>query len=235
MLDVEYVEFNLGTNKEEPVSRIYFATRESRAEVFGSERAHFAAFIGKLFTDALAVDHYTVWSHHPLKSHVPDWVTDGNSAALFFKGFSCNEIAGHDAFSLQIKTALDLGSEPVRLAALIHAACELHGYFHPDDLDWLTGTIKRGLEIGFYRQAQGWDSVLDLIANTKDCPIVMSYSVCDIFPGGDSFDQALEELAAHLRLGPQYDTTGLNAYQLLKGLMENPVNGIDSILSGDLQ
>lgn len=164
------------------MSHICFHSKNhGNAYVAGSERYHFANGIDHCFVWSLGLHCWPDFSTHPLKQFFPEWVKTSEEARSSLSGAVTSTLAGHDLFLLKINTAMRLAAGPDHeLAVLIHATCETHGWFHPDDFQWLSLAIKQGLANGFYRQDQGWDDVLSLI-DCADSPIVMSYSVTDGF------------------------------------------------------
>lgn len=86
------------------------------------------------------------------------------------------------SFSLELNTALVLGSDPVALAARLHGQCELHAYVEGPHREWLAGLMEAGRACGVYRPDQGWESVIELLRARADAPVVTSYSVGDSFP-----------------------------------------------------
>lgn len=127
------------------------------------------------------------------------------STALRVNGFPLT-VAGVqlDTSNVELNTALVAGSDPVRLAAKIHGWCETHCYVEGPDRKWLADIIDEGLRAGIYRRGlwwvdrpcdgpaenepdrqwsdQGWGDVLDLLRESDDGPVVLSYSVTDSFP-----------------------------------------------------
>jgi hypothetical protein len=99
------------------------------------------------------------------------------------------KVAGRewDIFELQLNTALALGSDAIRFCARVHGQCEPHGYVEGRNRAWLAGIIDGGLKAGVLRHetqgyGRGWEDVADLLRQRDNCPVVMSYSVCDGFP-----------------------------------------------------
>ena len=92
---------------------------------------------------------------------------------------------GETVFSLQLNTAIALGSDALYLAARLHGQCEIHAYILPEDFHWFRTTVEDGIETGVLRPEtqgyEGWAGVIELMSG--DCgPIVTSYSVTDGFP-----------------------------------------------------
>lgn len=103
--------------------------------------------------------------------------------------------------NIDLNTALAVGSEEVALAAKIHGWCESHLWVDGHDRKWLADLIDRGLAKAVFRKgiwyedypqsgqrqwsSQGWEDVTELLRETDDGPVVLSYSVCDQFPNSD--------------------------------------------------
>jgi hypothetical protein len=117
-----------------------------------------------------------------------------------------------ESFSLRLNTAIVAGSDPVALAAKIHATCEIYGYFLGKDRAWLADVIEQGLEANIFRRSywaprdrnadlrtlmklpvtdeeaeyiahsMGWTEIVEQLRKSDQEPVVMSYSVTDSFP-----------------------------------------------------
>lgn len=104
-----------------------------------------------------------------------------------------------DSFAVRLNTALKYGNDAVILAARLHGQCEIHCYVEGINRAWLAGIIVEGLDAGIFREGQwyedrdgerkwsdtGWRSVVKLLLDRDDEPVVMSHSVCDQFPNAD--------------------------------------------------
>lgn len=102
---------------------------------------------------------------------------------------------------VDLNTALAFGSEEIALAAKIHGWCESHLWIDGCDRKWLADLIDRGLSKAIFRKgiwyedypeagqrkwsSQGWEDVAELLRETEDGPVVLSYSVCDSFPNAE--------------------------------------------------
>lgn len=171
------------------MSRIIFETKDKSAEVRGSERFYMAYVTSKLtevFLDidvnrdlirkALPANHYLQYGDPASKF----WAEDARNALssgnlpLIVNGESIN------AWHLVLNTATAVGSDAMKLAVRIHAQCEIHAYAKGENRAWLAGIIEEGLgEI--FREDSGWESVITLLREDDDEPVVMSYSVTDGF------------------------------------------------------
>jgi hypothetical protein len=109
-----------------------------------------------------------------------------------------------DLFGSQLDTAIALGNDQLKFAARLHGQCEVHCYIEGQNREWLAGIIEQGLEQGIYRREQGWESVVSLLRNGCNSPVVLSYSVCDQFPSEDDWDKAMDDLRSpDLELNPE--------------------------------
>jgi hypothetical protein len=81
-------------------------------------------------------------------------------------------------------------TEPVQLAARLHAQCEIHAWVDGPNRAWLADIIDEGVETGIMRphpdmddiEKTGWQAVTTLLRRTDSEPVVTSYSVCEQFP-----------------------------------------------------
>jgi hypothetical protein len=207
------------------MSRVYFHTQhEGEAELPGYIRRQFGRIISELFVLSLSIS--LPFEKHPLFLIAPDWVTNDNLARLHFGSKALyGEIDGLDCLDLTINTAILMGNKSVKLAAYIYGYCETHGYFDPEDFDWLRQSIDCGIAAGFYGSQSDWSDVLALI-NKATGPIVMSYSGCDRFPRNkqEGWDAAFEEIKDGQRFSPSLDSVGhgLNGWQLVERLSKKP-------------
>lgn len=95
-----------------------------------------------------------------------------------------------DMFPSSLNTALAIGSDQIKLAARIHAQCEVHCYVTGKNREWMAGIIEEGLASGIFRNKvgggnkyrKGWEEVVALLKKTDKEPVVLSYSVCEQFP-----------------------------------------------------
>jgi len=181
------------------VSRVYFNSPSATAELHGSERAWCGGLVQNIATGVLRVR----WNHEHLATFItpghylhhiemgPAWMS--NLEMAFAAGGLSGEVLQYEdrpieSFSLILNTAVLLGNEQVRLAARIHAQCELHAWVDGPNRAWLAGVILRGLEAGLYRPGGGWEEVAELLGARDDEPVVMSYSVGDSFPNSSVRD-----------------------------------------------
>lgn len=91
-----------------------------------------------------------------------------------------------DPFDLALNSAVSWGNGAVRLAAKLHAQCEIHAYCENEDRVWLADLIDEAVACGVFRPDpwgyDGWAAVADFLRCSPEGPVVTSYSVCDPFP-----------------------------------------------------
>lgn len=97
---------------------------------------------------------------------------------------SCIFLGGkkRDLFPIKLNTVLRIGNDPLKLLARLDGQCEIHCYVEPENRKWLAQIIQDGLMAGIYRENQGWQSVIDLLLNGHNSPVVTSTDCCDQFP-----------------------------------------------------
>lgn len=191
------------------MSRIIFETKDKVAEVRGSERFYMSYITSKLAEAFLDVDVNknliikALPANHYLKFGKPDsafWATDIKGALL--SGNLPLVVDGKtiDAWHLVLNTATTVGSDAMKLAVRIHAQCEIHAWVKGENRAWVANILEEGLgEI--FREESGWESVITLLREANDEPVVMSYSVTDGFREsgyGDWLQSRLNELNVDL-------------------------------------
>jgi hypothetical protein len=88
-----------------------------------------------------------------------------------------------NAWEFGLNTALAGGGDFLRLAARMHAQCEIHAWIAAEDCLWFADMIQRERDTGTLRADVGWEAVIQLlIRNTRQTrpdpfPVVMSYTV----------------------------------------------------------
>lgn len=177
------------------MSRIYFHSRDDETEVHGSERA----YMGGLVNDALLAG---LWLNHDFQKDerllrlmklVPsskDQYWNGNPR--YFETFLSGTTGSNDAFEFDgkkinfwccsLNTLLAIGSDPMKLAARLHAQCEIHAFVEGPNREWLADIMEEGRASGIFRANQGWEETIKHLRSRDDEPVVTSYSVCDQFP-----------------------------------------------------
>lgn len=130
------------------MSHIAFRTPGQSALVGGRERAYLAHLVWRLTRglldlestrpmDAAAVQRWHSllrrYEHGRDREVVGDFET---ALHVAYDGFIC---AGRqwDPFRLQMNTALQFGSDDIRLAARVHGQCEVHGWVAGPNRAWL--------------------------------------------------------------------------------------------------
>jgi len=179
---------------EDYMSRIYFHNIEDEATVRGSERAHFGVTINHFawaFLDGLAFDFpptkpSMLRSIFPPGHHVHQSNDFERDAEVTFNvGFE-DYVLLHgrkvELFGLKLNTALALGNDVLKLAARLHGQCEIHTYVEGENRAWLASIIEQGRASGFLRPDMGWESVISLLRQSDDSPVITSYSVTEQFP-----------------------------------------------------
>jgi hypothetical protein len=78
--------------------------------------------------------------------------------------------------TLILNTAMELGSDPVRLAARLHGQCEINCWANGPHRRWLAGVIRDGLRTGLYPDGYGWENVQRFLQEHDDLPVVASFS-----------------------------------------------------------
>jgi hypothetical protein len=78
--------------------------------------------------------------------------------------------------TLILNTAMELGSDPVRLAARLHGQCEINCWVSGPHRRWLADVIGTGLHTGLYPDGCGWENLQRFLQDRDDLPAVTSYS-----------------------------------------------------------
>lgn len=197
------------------MSRLYFHSPSGDAQLKGSERRWLAGLVNDLAVGmldlhnanrvdrliSLAAPGHFIAQHADRYPNGMALETAYRLAFLHDDPYSPALIQhrGHriDTFSLALNTAMQLGNEQIRLAARLHAQCEVHAWVDGPNRAWLANVIENGLEAGIYRRRlayrdgseaepkwsdQGWDDVIGLLRSRDDEPVVTSSSVTDQFP-----------------------------------------------------
>lgn len=193
------------------MSRVYFHSPSGTAELNGSERAWLGSLCNDLALGVLDLQHdaekiaglvdqqelsplpgvYDFEGRARWRSHLRLALTVGMREVLSWHGHTLS------SFSLILNTACATGSDAVKLAARLHAQCELHAWVDGPNRAWLADIMQSGLDAGVFRKgfpfqdgpggperwsSQGWDKVMELLRSRDDEPVVTSYSVTDRFP-----------------------------------------------------
>lgn len=184
------------------MSRIYFHSPSGTAEVSGRERAWFGSLtdkIGLSLVDGHFLQNLTEWMQLDLygraltgmpnaemvsTAHLAFRLGGSRRPALTWRGQPI------DTWTLGLNAVMTLGSRPIRLAARLHGACEIHTWVDGPNRAWLADLIDEGAASGIMRphpdmdnaETTGWGAVAAFLRRTDTEPVVTSYSVCDSFP-----------------------------------------------------
>lgn len=205
------------------MSRVYFHSLSGEAELLGAERA----WLNQLCANVTAGIIASSGAHERLREIVnpQSYLRYPSAPGEFLRwkeSVECAIRVGWDdqqlfmwrgqhlrIWEVTLNTACVVGGDALKLAARIHAQCEIHGYVEGPDRQWLAGMIDRGLDSRVFRRALsvpsaaargsrvtrslGWDQVTELLRSRDDEPVVMSYSVCDQFPNPDAAEWRLPD------------------------------------------
>lgn len=176
------------------MSRIYFHSPNGETEVLGAERA----YLGKATHDAsigLLLGAISPWQlrralarKSVAREAVGPHGVNERMLSLALGTFGDDEPAfvvdgkPVDHWQLLLNTLIQHGGDGMRLAARIHAQCEIHCYVEGPNRAWLSDLIAESRREGLLRADMGWESVAELLDSRADEPVVMSYSVTDQFP-----------------------------------------------------
>lgn len=176
------------------MSRIYFHAEDYEAAVSGAERHQFGRTCARIAWSVLGsiVDEWGDKRSLLRNVFPPDhYVLQSDNfprvSEMFFSVGSDMVRLGDiqiDPFAVNLNTAYFMGSKPVRLAARLHGQCEIHAYVEAENRQWLADIIRQGRKFKFFRDAMGWESVIDLLEKNNNGPVVTSFSVSDPFPNG---------------------------------------------------
>jgi hypothetical protein len=191
------------------VSRLTFHTDHGDAWLWGGEFHHLRQIcmniaIGVLHLDGLSHEtvNQLIGPDHSLKRdyRVNHLRWQSNTEVCLRVGDDFLTWHGNriDSTSLILNTAIQVGSDPVILAARIAGQGPLHGYMEGMHRRWFAEVIDEGLASGVFRRQVrppkaggtlgepwpcGWDHIRDLLTfHSGTGPVVMSYSVDDTFP-----------------------------------------------------
>ncbi len=104
--------------------------------------------------------------------------------------FSYNDggiVLTQNATASALNTALEIGSDPIKLLARLHGQCEQHLFVEDKNRDWLGEIIQRGMSANIMRHSMGWDDVITLLMTRHlyPGPVVISYSGTAGFPDSE--------------------------------------------------
>lgn len=183
------------------MSTLYFHSPEGRAELRGSEWHHMKVSVADWFVSALNIpasfDRTSrFFELIPKDSYLQNYfktLTPDNWHQFFqflqaWVRSTCADnylVVGDYKISLpatRLNTAYLMGSDILKLMVRLQSQGELHCYIEPQNREWLARIIEAGLSTAIYRHNQGWQSVVALLRNGHNSPVVTSYSVCLPFP-----------------------------------------------------
>lgn len=155
-----------------------------------------------------SVDHATIFENLPQNHYLrqkyqkaPTFFSpqERSEVEMAVNGFNSINLGRSSNLELQFNTAFVLRSDALTFAARVHGMCEVHGYVEAEDREWFAEMIERLHRDHFLRAHMGWPSVVKLLRDGNATPVVMSYSVCDQFPGphlleGDHDEAGLVDL-----------------------------------------
>lgn len=175
------------------MSRFYFHTKTHDVSIGGSERCHFKWLCTQLF-DAWLGD-----SLHPsVLQRFRKMLRPDHYASRAVYDRDCEQrlkiaLHGDDPYVLEWNghpinlshlrwnTALALGSNPVKLAARLHAQCEIHAWVAGSNREWLACIIEEGLHSGIFRTPlrqppYEWIDVVTLLREDAQEAVITSSS-----------------------------------------------------------
>ncbi|MER5649667.1 hypothetical protein [Streptosporangium sp. NPDC002524] len=202
------------------MSRIYFASPSGQAELLGPEYARLSRLCRRIaegLMDPRGVDilerlqEMVPPSHSLSRQRVTDtdleqldrWASSyltafhlGDDGLMVYGRHPGQAYGGRPVatFDLAFNTALQVGSDTVKLAARIYGQAEIHGYVEGPNRAWLAGLIDRGLAEGVLRRGfsvtsgsatswleTGWREVAEFLRSRDDEPVVMNGSLAGNF------------------------------------------------------
>lgn len=219
------------------MSRIYFHTHEhGGAELRGSERAWMGCLVNDMMLAVLGdLEHAKPWLLPLLPPNCylrtqPDF---GRACATWLRvamGETLRLPSGPvEPWLMGLNTALALGSDELRLLARLHAQCEVHCWIEGEkDKGWLADIIENGRRLSIMRDEQGWESVVTLLRQPGDFPVVCSYSVCEQFPnfGALPDDHPLKLRTDEDRGEAFYELTEAEQWTLCFGALKEAGGGL---------
>lgn len=187
------------------MSKVYFHSPSDTAELRGAERAYFGGLMSDIGMRALGISEMFDYdnakfiaaldpppAYHVDARHLPTLLrANEGSLSLRFGGET------HNVWDLFLNAVLAMGNDALCFAARLHAQCEIHGWVVPEDRAWLADVIEGARRNGLYRAGMGWEDVVPFLRSSETEPVVLSYSVCESFPGRhvtDVSDDAWENL-----------------------------------------
>lgn len=171
------------------MSGITFESKSRSVSVRGSERFYAGYVTGHLTSVFLDIGSNkellvkAIPAFHHLRTmdiNSPQW--DSSFEASFYHGSLNLEVGGKkiNGFHLSLNTASAIGDDAVKMLARIHAQCEIHGFVAGNNRAWMADILAKG-SVEVFRPDSGWAEVVELLRESDDGPVVMSYSITDDF------------------------------------------------------
>jgi hypothetical protein len=205
------------------MSSISFETKNGTVKVSGSERAALSILLEQ-FTMAFL---QPVSNHDLLVTAVPSshYLAEPYGSYLswsrdFQASFHCEDrilsIDGKtfNGFDMILNTALEAGSDSMKLAAAIHGQCEINAFVRGKNRAWMADIIERD-NANIFRPGRGWEDVIKLLRESGEDTVFMSYSVTGSIIG-NLFDHWFKDTIEERNL----DATDWEVYSLLENEWE---------------
>lgn len=159
--------------------RLLSLVQDSTAALLRGQRP---AELATRLHDLLPDDHELRFASAPRGRQTGPWLQAYSAAARSIFNDPLVRYRGHQLaqMTMQLNTAMAVGTEPVRLAARLHGQCEINCWVDGPHRTWLADVVEGGLEDGSFRAGLGWESIADLLRQRDDQPVVTSFS--DHFP-----------------------------------------------------
>ena len=181
------------------MTQIYFTSENEETRVSGRERAHMGNIVATMGVSPLLTlcEDYgesppKIINMLPERCYVKQCTSDNHVLKRVFRqwfGSAWDEYQGltvdgvnYPCFALSLNTTMIMGSDPIKLAARIHGQCEIHTYIEGANRDWVASIIENGLDTNIYHRDVGWEPTATMLKSDNQHPVVLSYSVCEIFP-----------------------------------------------------
>ncbi|MNU39105.1 hypothetical protein D3C71_277930 [compost metagenome] len=170
------------------MSRIHFHSPSDTFDIAGMERYHADFATRDKMWEVFGGEEAGIELLHP---YLPEfWRRMDAKEVRYFvngsRGFGGGvlNIEGHELYldDIALNTALDVGSDALRLLARLHAQSEIHCWVDGPNRNWMADIIAAGRAEGVLREEMGWEALADFLRSRDDEPVVCSYSVCESFP-----------------------------------------------------
>jgi hypothetical protein len=170
------------------MARIHFHSPSNTLDISGAERHHADFVCQDLMWAAFGDELEAI---ELLRPYLPEFWrrSDAEDVKLFLNsspsfGGGTLTVGGHEIYTRNLakNTALECGSDAVRLLARLHGQCEIHCWVDGPNRNWLADIIVGGRNEGVLREDAGWEQLADFLRERDDEPVVCSYSVSEEFP-----------------------------------------------------